>query len=241
MKQVTATVIVERNQLLRDALSRVIGGEQFRIIAAVPCLRHVNAELISQHPSVFIVLGLTSRPQEVIQDIVGYREERPADQIVVLSDADNCDLALAVMRAGCKAYLDEVAAPEILLEALDIVLAGEAVVPAGCMSRLLAEAGGATPRAPAPSMSVNRETILVHGPQLSDRELAVLNCLVEGNTNKVIARKVDMAEATVKVHVKAILRKIRVKNRTQAAIWALNNRHSSSTYDDLDLIPTHQA
>jgi two-component system nitrate/nitrite response regulator NarL len=47
--------------------------------------------------------------------------------------------------------------------------------------------------------------------------------MVGGDSNKVIARKIAIAEATVKVHVKAILRKIRLSNRTQAAIWAMNN------------------
>jgi hypothetical protein len=51
----------------------------------------------------------------------------------------------------------------------------------------------------------------------------ILRCLIEGGSNKSIARKNDIAEATVKVHVKAILRKIRVHNRTQAAIWGMNN------------------
>ena len=50
-----------------------------------------------------------------------------------------------------------------------------------------------------------------------------MHCLIEGDSNKSIARKIDIAEATVKVHVKAILRKIRVQNRTQAAIWGMNN------------------
>jgi two-component system nitrate/nitrite response regulator NarL len=60
-------------------------------------------------------------------------------------------------------------------------------------------------------------------PRLSVRERSILSCLIEGDSNKVIARKIDIAEATVKVHVKAILRKIRVHNRTQAAIWAMSN------------------
>jgi DNA-binding CsgD family transcriptional regulator len=60
-------------------------------------------------------------------------------------------------------------------------------------------------------------------PQLSPREQSILRCLVGGDSNKSIARKIDIAEATVKVHVKAILRKIRVHNRTQAAIWGMNN------------------
>jgi two-component system nitrate/nitrite response regulator NarL len=47
--------------------------------------------------------------------------------------------------------------------------------------------------------------------------------LINGESNKTIARKIEIAEATVKVHVRTILRKIRVHNRTQAAVWALNN------------------
>ena len=50
----------------------------------------------------------------------------------------------------------------------------------------------------------------------------ILRCLIEGASNKCIARKIDITEATVKVHIKEILRKIRVQNRTQAAIWGIN-------------------
>ena len=55
---------------------------------------------------------------------------------------------------------------------------------------------------------------------LSARETVILRCLMQGDSNKLIARRFDITEATVKVHVKAILRKIHAKNRTQAAIWA---------------------
>jgi two-component system, NarL family, nitrate/nitrite response regulator NarL len=61
-------------------------------------------------------------------------------------------------------------------------------------------------------------------PHLSARQRLILRCLINGDSNKTIARKIHITEATVKVHVKAILRKIRVHNRTQAAIWAMNNR-----------------
>jgi two-component system, NarL family, nitrate/nitrite response regulator NarL len=65
-----------------------------------------------------------------------------------------------------------------------------------------------------------------HVPSLSARQKFILNCLIEGDSNKTIARKIHITEATVKVHLKAILRKIRVQNRTQAAIWAMNNGSS---------------
>ena len=62
-----------------------------------------------------------------------------------------------------------------------------------------------------------------HYPNLSEREAQILDGLVKGHANKVIARTCDIAEATVKVHMKSILRKIHVGNRTQAAIWALEH------------------
>ena len=64
-----------------------------------------------------------------------------------------------------------------------------------------------------------------HG--LSEREEQVLRDLVRGLPNKMIARKRDMAEATVKVHMKSILRKLRVANRTQGAIWAVENGYGA--------------
>jgi two-component system, NarL family, nitrate/nitrite response regulator NarL len=60
-------------------------------------------------------------------------------------------------------------------------------------------------------------------PPLSDRETQVVDGLLKGHSNKVIARTCDITEATVKVHVRSILRKIRVGNRTQVAIWALES------------------
>ena len=64
-------------------------------------------------------------------------------------------------------------------------------------------------------------------PTLSEREIQILDGLVKGHANKVIARRCGITEATVKVHMKSILRKIRVGNRTQAAIWALENGYSN--------------
>jgi two-component system nitrate/nitrite response regulator NarL len=69
-------------------------------------------------------------------------------------------------------------------------------------------------------------------PPLSARQQSILRCLIQGDSNKTIARKIGISEATVKVHVKAILRRIRVHNRTQAAIWAISNGPFISAKDD---------
>jgi len=65
------------------------------------------------------------------------------------------------------------------------------------------------------------------GPRLSEREAQILNGLVKGLANKVIANQLAITEATVKVHMKSILRKIQVANRTQAAIWALEHGYTT--------------
>jgi len=59
---------------------------------------------------------------------------------------------------------------------------------------------------------------------LSDREMQILRCLCNGDQNKQIAHQLEISDGTVKVHLKAILKKIRVQNRTQAALWAMNHR-----------------
>jgi two-component system nitrate/nitrite response regulator NarL len=69
----------------------------------------------------------------------------------------------------------------------------------------------------------NQNPMAARNRHLSNRETEILCWLMEGATNKVIARKLNVTEATVKVHVKAILRKIGVGNRTQAAIWAADH------------------
>ena len=74
-------------------------------------------------------------------------------------------------------------------------------------------------------------------PGLSEREAQVLDCFVKGHPNKVIAHTCNVTEATVKVHMKSILRKIRVENRTQAAIWAMENGYSADGFNGRRLNP----
>jgi len=115
------------------------------------------------------------------------------------------------------------------------VLLGDTVVPHALLSHLLKhDEASATEMAPDNSNPMPELDVASslrppldaepHGEirQLSAQERQILSCLSVGDSNKTIARNADIAEATVKVHVKAILRKLRLKNRTQAAVWGLN-------------------
>src|SRR3546814_6654822 len=90
---------------------------------------------------------------------------------------------------------------------------GEKVFPTHLATQLV---NGTVTTAPVPIPSRNN-----HG--LSEREMQIIQCLVQGESNKMIANRLNIAEATVKVHMKTLLRKINAVNRTQAAIWALDN------------------
>jgi two-component system nitrate/nitrite response regulator NarL len=98
-----------------------------------------------------------------------------------------------------------------------LVMLGEAILPTELLSNLSRQI-----KDPRDVRRVERrpEKVLCILPKLSLREECILRCIAEGDPNKIIARKMGIADATVKVHVKAILRKIGVENRTQAAIWS---------------------
>jgi len=97
-----------------------------------------------------------------------------------------------------------------------LVMLGECVLPFEVVRSIIGRAPQAQPlqeNMAEPRLSDLKEC------KLSAREAQILGCLTEGASNKIIARKFDVTEATVKVHVKAILRKIGAANRTQAAMW----------------------
>ena len=121
--------------------------------------------------------------------------------------------------AGASGYLIKTISCDPLGGALRLISMGEKVFPSQIAESLLDPAW----RMARPNWNAGREAL-----NLSAREIEILRCLVSGEANKVISRRLHITEATVKVHIKAILRKLRVTNRTQAAIWAVTRGLSDS-------------
>jgi two-component system nitrate/nitrite response regulator NarL len=104
-------------------------------------------------------------------------------------------------------------AADALSRSLELVMLGQQIFPTRLMlGTMLAEAEGDT-----------RNAALRASSGLSPRELEILRMLVNGESNRAIARELTVTEATIKVHLRSLLRKVRVNNRTQAAVWAINN------------------
>jgi two-component system nitrate/nitrite response regulator NarL len=124
---------------------------------------------------------------------------------------------VSVFRAGASGCFVEGITSDEFIKSLELVIIGAVVLPTTFLPDVLG-------REEHRSDATDQIT-----PQLSPRERLILQCLVEGDSNKSISKKFDCSDSTVKVHVKAILRKLRVHNRTQAALWGMTKRMQSRT------------
>jgi two-component system nitrate/nitrite response regulator NarL len=180
-----------------------------------------------------------------LRQIASFKQWHPAGRVVVLADQHQPTNMVSAFRAGANAYLAKVTTCERFVKSLELVMLGVTLLPLEILklvsdrqvSSRCDRTAAVADDAQADNDDVGMGEIVGaeyerdrgagpdngHAPLLSARQQAILRCLAEGDSNKTIARKMAMAEATVKVHVKAVLRRIRVRNRTQAAIWAMGN------------------
>jgi len=149
--------------------------------------------------------------------------------IVVLSDSLSPHEVLLAITSGADAFLakNEIG-PHLFLKSIELTLLGAVVIPQGLVLTPMFSEHEAEFGTDIRLPGSDHDTLLPiqtarAGPGLSAREQLVLRRLMEGASNKVIARDIGIAETTVKVHVKSLLRKIQVSNRPQAAMWGINH------------------
>ena len=145
-----------------------------------------------------------------IQALSGLREAAPAARVLLLTvSEDGADLQ-AALRGGAHGYLLKTIEGDQLAQAIHRAMRGEPAISPEMMGKLVAAFQG-SPAAGAPADPV---------AQLSPREQEVLREIARGASNKEIARALDIAETTVKIHVQHILRKLGLSSRVQAAVFA---------------------
>ena len=152
-----------------------------------------------------------------IDAIAGLREASPNSRILMLTvSEDGQDLA-AALRKGAQGYLLKTIEGHMLADAIHRAMRGESVVSPEMMGKLVA-ALRSQDAVVATEEPVEAEAD--EAPQLSPREEEVLGEISRGASNKEIARALDIAETTVKIHVQHILRKLGLSSRVQAAVYA---------------------
>jgi DNA-binding NarL/FixJ family response regulator len=225
-RQSFAIILVGKSILLREGLARILRSANFRILASALSADDLVPSKLQLHQPLFLVVHTGDDFGAAVEQIELFRNQHPDSRIAIVADHYRPGDLVSAFRAGANGYFVDVMACDVFIKSIELVMMGETILPTAFLSFILDPDGNA-PGEAAPR-GENNQGILVRPentlvPQLSTREKTILRFLIEGDSNKGIARKMDIAEATVKVHVKAILRKIRVQNRTQAAIWAMNN------------------
>ena len=245
------TIIVESRLLIREALKSLMTENSYRVVCEVGSISGIGLPTIDRDEPGLVILSAQSADIALIE-AVGARRLWPDSKIILLyenaSPADFQKLLTSELN-GCVSWF---VSPETLISTLDLIVTRDLRLMVGANandpviqpvppyephpSEIKHQSNGAEHddisvsigAAKSPTIGVGpsnqqRLPALRRYPGLTEREAQILDGLVKGHSNRMIAHTCDVTEATVKVHMKSILRKIRVKNRTQAALWAMAN------------------
>jgi two-component system nitrate/nitrite response regulator NarL len=246
------TVLVGANVLLREGLAQILSSANFSIIASTFCADDHVLSTLAQEQHLLLVIDLSDDLDARLRQIESFKQRYPDGRVVVLADQYELSEIVSAFRVGANAYLAKISTSETLIKSIELVMLGVTFLPPEILAlisdrrarnrRVASEGhadvyddGGEDAEIVGAHAGLNKwakPAESTYATRLSARQQSILRCLVQGDSNKTIARKMAMAEATVKVHVKAILRKIRVHNRTQAAIWAMSNGSFMPAEDD---------
>jgi two-component system nitrate/nitrite response regulator NarL len=240
-----ATIVVESRLLVREALKSLMAKNSCRVICDVGSTGEMSdASTLSEEPKL-VILGAQSA-DNALTEAASARKLWPDSKIILLYDYLSPADLQRLLTSKLNGCVPLSASPETLISILDMVVAKDVCVmivsdmkhpviqPTRSEQSHQSEIRLQSDVAEHEDVGAQEQRPMnVPSPrnhhELSQREAQILDGLVKGHANKVIARTCDIAEATVKVHMKSILRKIRVENRTQAAIWAMENGYAADS------------
>jgi len=136
--------------------------------------------------------------------LAALRDAIPAAPLVVLSGEDNPGVVRAAIERGAMGFIPKSSTPEVLIQALRLVLARGVYLPRAVLD--------------APAVPAAESGTALRG--LTPRQMDVLHCVIQGKSNKVIARELDVSEGTVKAHLSSVLRALGARSRTEAVYAA---------------------
>ena len=217
-------LLVDDHTLFRRGLKALLSqDDRFEVCGeagdageALRCLQHQQPDVILLDNHLPGVRGVDAIP--------ALKEAAPATRILMLTVSENENDLSAALQAGADGYLLKTVESEQLADTILKVMDGESVISPEMMTKLVAvfrTRPASTPATPAASAP---QPLPAAAPELlSPREREILRLIARGDSNKLIARALDIAETTVKIHVQHILRKLNLSSRVQAAVYATSH------------------
>lgn len=210
MSRGNGILIIDDHPLFRKGVVQLIAMAPHLAVVGEASSGEAGVEMAKRLDPDLILLDLDMKGMGGIETLRAIREAGLDCRVVILTVSDQADDLVAAIRSGADGYLLKDMEPEELLAAIDEVLNGRTVIGerlTGLLARAIREE--ATAR--------QRETVV-----LTDREKEILQGLAQGLANKLIARNLNISEATVKVHVRNLLKKLGFHSRLEAAVWAVS-------------------
>ncbi len=201
-------IIVDDHEVVRQGLRYLLEQEDgIEVVAECPDGDSAIVAVRDLAPTV-VLLDLFMPGTSGLDVLVQIKRDRPQTEVLMLTSSTADEHLLAAIRAGALAYLPKTAGVDQVVASVRAAERGESVLDPRIAARLLREVRDPSPR---------------RGPlnHLSPRETEVLALLARGRSNRQIARACAISEETVKAHVSSILAKLHLADRTQAAIFGL--------------------
>jgi DNA-binding NarL/FixJ family response regulator len=210
--QITVALVGGR-RLREQCLGRFLelSGVGIQIVA----LENLREHLLEQKDVIDLAIIDTGehrcRDPEIRKIVSSLRDALPSLPVMVISDREDWSAVIDALKFGVRAYFPSSLDPEILIDTLRFVQKGGTFIPLDALI-------DAAPFHRKQRQGADRSRMEMRG--LTPSEQRVLELLKTGQPNKVIARELEIEEATVKVHVRRIMKKLNAANRTQAALVA---------------------
>jgi two-component system nitrate/nitrite response regulator NarL len=212
------TILISNNPLLSTGLEVLLANTRFAVSEIGFDEPSPRRSRLYTQPDLFIV-DASNSSKGTLEIIRRLKVQQPDARVVLVANRFNVSFVRFGFDAGVDGFCLATSDREVLIKSLELIMMGERLLPGALIRSLLNEMTSVT-RLDQDSLVAEPLPLDPRMHKLSNREAEILRCLMRGEPNKVIAKKLDVTEATIKVHVKAILRKIGAANRTQAAMWA---------------------
>ena len=208
-------LVVDDHTLFRRGLISLLAGDaRFLVVAEAGDAGEAQRRAAEAQPDV-ILLDNHMPGVNGVDALPGFRQVSPAARVLMLTvSEDERDLA-AALRGGARGYLLKTMDSEMLAAAILRTMAGDSVVSPEMTSKLVSAFQSSQVEAPTAAPAADLDPI----HSLSSREREILTHIARGASNKEVARDLGIAEATVKIHVQHILRKLNLSSRVQAAVY----------------------